>query len=47
MQEIIEYGTVEDIFEADKHHPYTVGLLGPSPRSMRKLTAGANRRVDA
>ena len=22
---IIEYGTVEDIFKGDKHHPYTVG----------------------
>ena len=29
--EIIEYGTVEDIFEADKHHPYTVGLFGSIP----------------
>ncbi|MGI6661860.1 MAG: ABC transporter ATP-binding protein [Bacillota bacterium] len=30
--EIIEYGTVEDIFEADKHHPYTVGLFGAIPK---------------
>lgn len=30
--EIIEYGTAEDIFEADKHHPYTVGLFGSIPK---------------
>lgn len=30
--EIIEYGTVEDIFEADKHHPYTIGLFGSIPK---------------
>lgn len=29
--EIIEYGLVEDIFEAEKHHPYTVGLFGSIP----------------
>ena len=29
--EIIEYGTVEDIFEAESHHPYTVGLFGSIP----------------
>lgn len=29
--EIIEYGTAEDIFENDKHHPYTVGLFGSIP----------------
>ena len=29
--EIIEYGTVEDIFSGDKHHPYTVGLFGSIP----------------
>ena len=29
--EIIEYGTVEDIFESDKHHPYTIGLFGSIP----------------
>lgn len=28
---IIEYGTVEDIFKGDKHHPYTVGLFGSIP----------------
>jgi peptide/nickel transport system ATP-binding protein len=26
--EIIEYGTAEDIFLSDNHHPYTVGLFG-------------------
>lgn len=29
--EIIEIGTVRDIFESDKHHPYTVGLFGSIP----------------
>ncbi|MCQ4727197.1 ABC transporter ATP-binding protein [Anaerotignum faecicola] len=29
--EIIENGTVEDIFEGEKHHPYTVGLFGSIP----------------
>jgi peptide/nickel transport system ATP-binding protein len=29
--EIIEYGTVEDIFESDRHHPYTVGLFASIP----------------
>lgn len=29
--EIIEYGTAEDIFESDVHHPYTVGLFGSIP----------------
>lgn len=31
--EIIEYGTVEDIFDMSKsHHPYTVGLFNSIPR---------------
>lgn len=29
--EIIEYGTLEDIFSGDIHHPYTVGLFGSIP----------------
>lgn len=29
--EIIEKGAVEDIFEGDKHHPYTIGLFGSIP----------------
>ena len=29
--EIIELGSIEDIFESDKHHPYTVGLFGSIP----------------
>lgn len=29
--EIIEQGTLEDIFLGDKHHPYTVGLFGAIP----------------
>ena len=30
--EIVESGTVEDIFEGEKHHPYTEGLFGSIPR---------------
>ncbi len=29
--EIIEFGTVEDIFSGDNHHPYTIGLFGSIP----------------
>lgn len=29
--EIIEYGSVRDIFTGDQHHPYTVGLFGSIP----------------
>ena len=29
--EIVECGTVEDIFEGSSHHPYTVGLFGSIP----------------
>ena len=29
--EIIESGTLEDIFTAGDHHPYTVGLFGAIP----------------
>lgn len=29
--EIIEYGTLADIFTGDVHHPYTVGLFGSIP----------------
>lgn len=29
--EVIEYGMVGDIFESDKHHPYTDGLFGSIP----------------
>lgn len=28
---IIEYGRIADIFDGDKHHPYTVGLFGSIP----------------
>ena len=34
--EIIEYGTVEQIFEAPKHHPYTIGLFGSIPDLTKK-----------
>ena len=29
--EIIEQGTLEDIFAGDRHHPYTIGLFGAIP----------------
>lgn len=29
--EIVEQGTVKDIFESDIHHPYTIGLFGSIP----------------
>lgn len=29
--EIIEFGTAEEVFNGDKHHPYTVGLFGAIP----------------
>jgi len=29
--EIVEYGTLADIFEGEKHHPYTKGLFGSIP----------------
>ena len=35
--EVIEIGTVQDSFESDKHHPYTVGLFGSIP-DMEKET---------
>lgn len=30
--ELIELGTLEDIFAGERHHPYTVGLFGSIPR---------------
>lgn len=30
--EIVEYGTLEDIFTGERHHPYTVGLFGSIPK---------------
>lgn len=29
--EIVEYGTIYDIFDAENHHPYTTGLFGSIP----------------
>jgi len=29
--QIVEYGTLEDIYSGDKHHPYTIGLFGAIP----------------
>ena len=29
--EIVEYGTLEDIFTGENHHPYTTGLFGSIP----------------
>ena len=37
--EIIEFGTAEDVFNGEKHHPYTVGLFGAIP----SLTADVKR----
>ncbi|MCL2201331.1 MAG: ABC transporter ATP-binding protein [Oscillospiraceae bacterium] len=37
--EIVEFGSVEDIFEGEQHHPYTVGLFGSIP----DLTSSAKR----
>jgi len=34
--EVIEMGTVEDIFEGRRHHPYTVGLFGSIPDMTKK-----------
>lgn len=34
--EIIELGAVEDIFENENHHPYTVGLFGSIPDMTKK-----------
>jgi peptide/nickel transport system ATP-binding protein len=34
--ELIELGTVEQIFEGSSHHPYTVGLMGSIPDLSRK-----------
>ena len=37
--QIVEYGTLEDIYSGDKHHPYTIGLFGAIP----DLTSKADR----
>lgn len=29
--EVVEYGTLADIFQGEEHHPYTVGLFGSIP----------------
>ena len=34
--ELVEQGTVEDIFEAEIHHPYTEGLFGSIPNLEEK-----------
>jgi len=34
--EIIESGSAEDIYESDRHHPYTIGLFGSIPDLTRK-----------
>lgn len=34
--EIIEKGSVEDIYNSEKHHPYTVGLFGSIPNLTKK-----------
>lgn len=34
--EIVEKGTVQDIFEGEVHHPYTIGLFGSVPDLIKK-----------
>ena len=34
--EIIEIGSVEDIYESEHHHPYTIGLFGSIPDMTKK-----------
>lgn len=34
--EIIEYGTLRDVFLGEKHHPYTIGLFGAIPDLEKK-----------
>lgn len=34
--EIVEKGTLEDIFEGDEHHPYTEGLFGSIPNIYKR-----------
>ncbi|MDR1620989.1 MAG: ABC transporter ATP-binding protein [Synergistaceae bacterium] len=34
--EVIETGTAADIFESERHHPYTIGLFGAIPDMTRK-----------
>lgn len=34
--EIVEKGTLEDIFEGEKHHPYTEGLFGSIPNIYKR-----------
>ena len=39
--QIVEYGTLRDIFSGENHHPYTIGLFGSIPslkRKYRRLT---------
>lgn len=35
--EIIEFGSIEDIFEGNRHHPYTLGLFGSIPNMEENL----------
>ena len=39
--EIVEQGTVEDIFRSEKHHPYTTGLFGSIPK-LNQITERLN-----
>ena len=39
--EIVELGTIKDIFESDAHHPYTIGLFGSIP-DLTKTTKRLN-----
>ena len=47
--EIVEYGTVWDIYDEGPHHPYTVGLFGSIPdltRETRRLTPIGGQMTD-
>ena len=35
--EIVEYGTLEQIFTGEEHHPYTIGLFGSIPSMTHEL----------
>ena len=35
--EIVEYGTLADIFTGEKHHPYTEGLFGSIPAIKKRM----------
>ena len=34
--EIVEYGTIDNVYTGDRHHPYTKGLFGAIPNLAEK-----------